>query len=268
MSPRLPAPSDTGPVTTGFRFSHQMARVRAVLVAGVAVLALVGCQVEVEVSVAANPDGSGAVEVAVGLDPDAAARLGDPSTALALEDLAGTGWEVSPAAVDDVGVTWIRARSAFADPAGLTQVLGEVAGVEGPLAGTTLAVDDGWFTSRAQLQGVVDLSAGLAPYTDPELDVLTGGVPFGGLVTQVESDLGRPVSEMIEVTVRWTLGAESAVVTPVLGDPAVVTALAVEQPNTGRRIGVGVAAGLVVVGGVTALVVLVVRRRRRRVPPT
>ena len=232
--------------------------------AALAALALTACQVEVEVGVAANPDGSGAVEVAVGLDSEAVTRLGDPATALALGDLEGTAWEVSPPAVDDVGVTWVRARRTFEDAAGLTQALDEVAGADGPLAGTSLTVDEAWFTSSAQLQGVVDLSAALAPYTDPELDAATGGVPFGGLVTQVESDLGRPVSEMIDVTVRWSLGTESAVATPALGDAPVVTDLAVEQPNTGRRIGTGVAAGLVVVGGVGALVWWLVRRRRRR----
>ena len=244
-----------------------------VLVAAVVgTLALAGCQVEVEVGVAANPDGSGAVEVAVGLDPEAVTRLGDPATALALGDLEGTAWQVSPPAVDEAGVTWVRARRIFEDPAGLTQALGEVAGADGPLAGTSLAVDEGWFTSTAQLQGVVDLSAGLAPYTDPELDAATGGVPFGGLVAQVEADLGVPVSEMIDVTVRWSLGTESAVVTPTLGEAAVVTDLAVEQPNNARRIGTGVAAGLVVIGGVTLVVWALLRRRRRReanaVPPS
>lgn len=244
-----------------------------VLVAAVVgTLALAGCQVEVEVGVAANPDGSGALEVAVGLDPEAITRLGDPATALALGDLEGTAWQVSPPAVDEAGVTWVRARRTFEDPAGLTEALGEVAGADGPLAGTSLTVDEGWFTSTAGLQGVVDLSGGLAPYTDPELDAATGGVPFGGLVAQVESDLGRPVSEMIDVTVRWSLGTESAVVTPTLGDPPSTTVLAVEQPNTGRRVGTGVAAGVVVAGGVALLVWALRRRRRRReataVPPS
>ena len=235
-----------------------------VSLAALVALVLSGCQVDVEVSVAASPDGSGTVEVAIGLDAEAVTRLGDPASALALGDLETTAWTVSPPAVDDTGVTWVRARRTFDDPAGLQVALAEVAGADGPLAGTTLTVEDGWFTASAQLQGVVDLSAGLAPYTDPELDAAVGGVPFGGLVAQVESDLGRPVSEMIDVTVRWTLGTESAVATPTLGDAAVVTDLAVAQPNTARRIGTGVAAGVVLVGGVALVVLLVVRLRRRR----
>jgi len=237
---------------------------RLVVVAALAVVVLAGCQVDVEVSVAASPDGSGTVEVAVGLDADAVTRLGDPATALALGDLEGTVWQLTPPTLDDSGTTWVRARRSFADPAELQVALGEVAGDDGPFAGTSLTVDDGWFTSSAQLRGIVDLSAGLAPYTDPELDVATGGVPFGGLVAQAEADLGVPVGEMIDVTVRWTLGPESAVVTPTLGDAGVVSDLAVEQPNTGRRIGTGVAAGVVVLGAVVGIVWLVVRRRRRR----
>ncbi len=244
----------------GGTVSSGVAAVIGVLVA----IVLAGCQVDVEVSVAASPDGSGTVEVAVGLDPDAVTRLGDPATALALGDLEGTAWQVTPPVADDAGTTWVRARRTFADPAELQVALGEVAGADGPFAGTSLTVDDGWFTSSAQLRGVVDLSAGLAPYTDPDLDVATGGVPFGGLVAQAEADLGVPVTEMIDVTVRWTLGPESAVVTPTLGDAALVSDLAVEQPNTGRRIGTGVAAGVVVVGAVVGIVWLVVRRRRRR----
>ena len=253
-------------MTTGISSSGRIFRAprRLALIAVLAVLVATGCQVDVEVEVAANPDGSGTVEVGVGLDPEAVTRLGDPATALALGDLGGTAWEVSPPAVEEDGVTWVRARRTFEDPAGLTQALAEVAGADGPLAGTSLTVDDGWFTSTAQLQGVVDLSQGLAPYTDPELDAATGGVPFGGLVTQVESDLGTPVSEMIDVTVRWTLGPESAAVTPTLGDAAEIVTLAVEQPDNGRRIGTGVAVGVVVLGGVALVVWALVRRRRRQ----
>lgn len=238
-------------------------RIPALLAALVALVVLAGCQVDIELDVDANLDGSGTVALAVGLDADAVARLGDPATAIALGDLDGTAWEVSPPEVDAEGVTWLRARRGFDDPAGLTAALNEVAGVNGPLSGTSLTIDDGWFTTTGQLRGIVNLAGGLAPYTDPDLEATTGWAGLDGLVDQVEADLGTPIAELFDVTVRWTLGGESAVITPALGDPPVVVGLTASEPNTGRRIGTGVAAGVVVVGAVTALVVWLVRRRRR-----
>jgi len=245
-------------VTTGRRFP---ARLAAAVLAVVALVALSACEVDVEVAVTARLDGSGTVEVAVGFDPDALARLGDPATALALGDLEGTAWTVEPPAVDDAGVTWVRARRDFADPAGLATALDEVAGPDGPLSGTTLVTDDGWFTSSAELRGVVDLSAGLAPYTDPDLDAATDGVPFGGLVAQVEADTGRPVSELLDVSVRFTLGSQSAEVTPTIGDPPVAVDLATSEARVAQRVGTAALAGVVLVGVVAGAVVFVRRRR-------
>jgi hypothetical protein len=103
------------------------------------------------------------------------------------------------------------------------------------------------------------LSAGLAPYTDPDLTAATGGVPFAGLVAQVEAEQLRPVADLVPVTVTWTVGADSAVVTPRLGDPAVTVTL--QDRDRPLQWMVAPLAGLAVVVMV-GLSVAVAQRRR------
>ncbi len=241
-----------------------MARVAGVVLAGLAVVALgTACQMNVDVTVDATAAGSGSVQVAVGFDEAALARLGDPATALAVDDLAAAGWVIDPIAVSPEGMTRIVVTKAFDDPAGLTTTINEVAGPDGPFAGTSLAVTGETFTYLTTLTGSVDLSAGLAPYTDPELDAVADGVPLAGLPAAIEAAEGRPVAEMVDVSVIWRLDGNEVRVTPVLGTPAQPpTVLTDERPRVERRIMLA-AAVVVVTAAVVGLVHLVVARGRR-----
>jgi hypothetical protein len=199
--------------------------VAVLAMAAVSLLAATGCEMRVDVVVDVASGGAGTVAVAVSFDDAALARLGDPVEALALDDLVAVGWTLEPIARQDDGTTQVRMVRAFDDPDGFAAVLDEIAGAGGPLAGSRVTVDQGWINTTTDLVGVVDLSAGLAPFADPELTAATGGVPFAGLVEQVEAEQGRPVADLVPVTVTWIVGDESAVVTPRLGDPAVTVAL-------------------------------------------
>lgn len=55
---------------------------------------LTSCRVDTTVTVDVEADGSGSVAIEVVTDAEAAAYLGDPATALRLEDLTEAGWEV------------------------------------------------------------------------------------------------------------------------------------------------------------------------------
>lgn len=225
----------------------------------VATLAATGCEMRVEVAVEVEPGGSGSVGVAVGFDDAAVARLGDPTEALALEDLVAVGWSLDPIERDDRGITWVRVNRTFDDPAGFTAVLDEVAGPDGPLTGSSVVVDRSLLTTTTQLVGIVDLSAGLAPFTDDDLTAATGGVPFAGLIDDVEAEQGKPVADMVPVSVTWTVGDDSAVVTPRLGDPPVTVELSQQdRPLQWLVVPLGVLAVVAVVG----LAVGLVQRRR------
>ncbi len=233
----------------------------AIVAAVVAVLVLAGCEMRVEVAVNVESGGAGSVAVAVGFDDAAVDRLGDPTDALALDDLAEVGWSVDPIERDSDGITWVRAARTFEDPEGFAAVLNEVAGADGPLTGSSLMVDRGLVNTTTQLVGVVDLSAGLAPYADADLTAATGGVPFAGLITGVEAEFARPVADMVPVSVTWTVGTDTAVVTPRLGDPPVTVELSQQdRPLQWLVLPLAVVAVVAVVG----LTVGIVQRRQGR----
>lgn len=241
--------------------------VRRVVVAIVGVVAAVvatGCQAVVDINVSVASGGTGSVVVSVGLDDDAVDRLGDPGTALATDDLVAAGWVVTAPERDDTGLTWVRASKAFEGPDGFASVVGEVSGPDGLLAGSALAVDDGLASVTTTLSAVVDASAGLVPYTDAGVTEATGGLPFGGLVEQVEADTGKAVADLIDVSVSVTLGDQTQQVSVRLGDAPVAVELV---DNTWRwRWWMPVA----MVGLVAVMVAVAARvrgRRRRRVAP-
>lgn len=229
-----------------------------VVLAAVVVLLGTACEVRANIDITAAADGSGEVAVAVGLDPGALERLGDPADALAVDDLVAAGWELPPPATDANGWTWLAATRSFADPAEFTTVLNEVAGPDGPLAGSTLTVSPGPFTTATVLDGVVDLTGGLAFLSDPELDEATDGIPLGGLVATLEAEQGRPVADMVAVTVTFALADQQTVVRPELGASPITAQL--ETSRVAIAWWVWALAG-VVLAVVAASVVAVARRR-------
>jgi len=229
-----------------------------VVVSVVALVFASACEVRANVDITAAADGSGEVAVAVGLDPGALERLGDPGEALAVDDLVAAGWEVAPPASNADGWTWVGAKRSFADPGEFTTVLNEVAGPDGPLAGSALTVSAGPFTATTVLEGVVDLSGGVAFLTDPELDAATDGVPLGGLVASLEAEEGRPVGDMVAVTVTFSLADQETVVRPELGASPLTTRL--ETSRVAIAWWVWTLAGVVLAGAVAAAVA--VGRRR------
>ena len=78
--------------------AHLRRRLASVLLVGV-VLVLSGCHVKLQVDTRVDPDGSGVVTVAVGLDADAVSKVGDLRSQLRVDDLKAAGWTVvGPAA--------------------------------------------------------------------------------------------------------------------------------------------------------------------------
>ena len=89
------------------------------------VMVLAACRVEGRVDVDVARDGSGTVTVAVGLDAEAVAKVGDLTKALQTSDLAEAGWKVAKPQKAGV-ITWVRATKAFRSPADLGPVMSEI----------------------------------------------------------------------------------------------------------------------------------------------
>jgi hypothetical protein len=199
-----------------------------------ACLAFAGCQVRTVVTVDVEDDGSGTVEVAVGLDEEALGRVpdlddngatdqADLTQLVRVEDLTATGWEVSEPETED-GTTWFRIHKPFGTPEECNQILAELTGPEGALRDFDLSRSSGFGRDSFELTGTVDLSAGLEAFGDEGLAAALDGEPLGEDAAAIEQRLGAPLTEMVTFELDVTLpGAESSW-TPQLGEGPVEVA--------------------------------------------
>lgn len=242
-----------------------------------AALLATACEVRTTVAVHAGEDGSGRVEVAVGLDDEAVAELpdldGDGRSATAdlaalvrTDDLAAAGWSLSEPAEGEGGLTWVRATKPFGTPAEANVILDELTGPDGPLGSLRLARSDGFTSTEVELTGDVDLSGGLEAFGDEGLAQVLDGEPLGEDAAAIEERLGRPLDEAFRLDLVAELpGAVDAntderadgapVWSPRLGGEPVE----VEATATQRDLPVLLLMAVAVASAV-GLVVLVVRR--------
>jgi uncharacterized protein len=248
---------------------------RLVLLGVLVALTATACQVRTTVAVDVADDGSGTVEVAVGLDGDAVGRLPDldddgRSTVADLAglvrtaDLAAAGWQVSNPAADpsaDDGIVWIRATKSFGTPEEAGRVLGEVTGTDGPLRDLRVDRHDSFGRTRFTFEGTADLSGGLEAFGDEGLAAALDGEVLGQDAAAIEAELGRPLADMFSLEISADLPGDStaAVWAPVLGGPPV------EMASTGtvRDWWVLALATLAVACGLALVIVLLVRVLRR-----
>jgi hypothetical protein len=241
--------------------TKQRALVRLATVVGL-LLVLTGCQVKLAVDTKVNADGSGLVAVGAGLDDEALAKVGDLSAQLRVDDLKASGWTVTDPAKEDDGYTWVRATKPFADPAAATAVLDEVNGPDGAFGGWKVNASSSAWSSSHSVQGRIDLTKGMASFTDPALATALGGDPYGGAIGDLEKEQGRPVADMVDVRVTVEVPGSTKTFTPALGAEQ-PTAVRVSSSSLGRLVQwLAVATVLTLIG--LGLVLLRRRSERRR----
>lgn len=238
---------------------------RVILAVAALVVLLTGCRVGVSVEVETAAEGGGRVRATVTLDGEAASQVPDLAEQLRVSDLRAAGWTVEgPTPAPGGGVT-VLATKPFATSEGATRALQELGGGFG---GLRLRVDRGFWKTRSELGGAVDLSSGLATYGDEELAGVVGNPTLGLDPAAVERELGRPLSDVVAVELVGDLaGAVDAdapqtrdgapLWTIQLGSSVAVSATA-EQWNV-LRLSV---AAVAVLSGFSLLVVLLCRSRR------
>ncbi len=165
------------------------------------------CRVDATVDVTVDDDGSGVVSVAVEMDDEALAALGDPVTAVPIDDLEANGWSVEEPEVDATGAT-LRASKPFENPRQFQAVMAELAGADGPLRDFMLERETPFAKAEWRLTGTIDLSGGIDAFGDEQLAELLGR-PIGWTTADLESEIGKPLSE--------TFGFELIATLP--GDP-------------------------------------------------
>jgi hypothetical protein len=175
------------------------------LLLGAIGLALGACEVRTELNVTVEDDGSGEVEVALGLDEDALSRRPDVFEELDLSDLEDTGWEVRGPATDADGFTWLRVRHAFGAPEELATLVAQVGGEDGPVRDFRLEREDTFAQTRYAFAGTVDFTAGAgAVADDPELAEALGAEP----IELLERRIGAAVDELVKVQVALRMPGE------------------------------------------------------------
>lgn len=245
---------------------------RGVVVAAVGAALLSACQVHTAVGIDVGPGGAGVVRVGVGLDADAARRVPNLAADLRVDDLRAAGWTVAGPRREADGRVWVRASKPFATPAEAARVVAEVSGPAGPFRGFVVRRRAGFWRTRTEVRGTVDLSGGLEAVGDDDLRRRLGGSSLGAPAELLERRLGAALDRMFTVQVDVRLPGEvttsNAPLTtgggarwrPRLGE-RVTLAVVAEQRHVRRVAGVALAAA-----GGAALVAwaVVVRFPRRR----
>ena len=227
---------------------------RLASLAGLSLLLLTGCRVDLDVDLSARANGSGEVRATVTLDKDAAAQVPELERDLRLSDLEAAGWSVDGPSRQEDGSVRVRASKSFSDPDGAGRAMSELGGPTGPFRDFRLRVDPSFVETRTTVRGTADLSGGLEAFSDEVLRQRLGS-PLGVDVATVERQLGRPLTDAFRVSVAARLpGGAPTVVRPELGQRAELAASA-------RRLNVDriAAGGLAGVAGLALVVVLVAR---------
>jgi hypothetical protein len=180
-------------------------RVGRALLLAVLVLSLAACELRTELNVTVEEDGSGVLEIGLGLDEEGVAEQPELLEDLEFEDLVDAGWRVSEPTEEADGFTWVRVRRRFDHPDELAPLVEQVAAEDGPFRDFRLERDPGFASTEYRFHGIVDFSRGVASVTDdPELSEALGAEPL----ELIEDRLGRAVDELIGVQVAVRLPGE------------------------------------------------------------
>jgi len=199
----------------------------------VALLALAGCKTEAVLEVQVDPDGGGAVYVAVALDAEAAARSvlyetrgGRP---LPVDDLVAAGWTVTGPSEEADGRIWIRAEKPFSQLDQLGSVVAEVAGPDGPFRDFVVERSSSFGERSWRFSGTVDLGRGLAGFSDDGVAAVFGGEPLGQPAKVYAAQFGIPLEDAVTfdvvVDLPGDLDAHNGAIGPA-GRAAATTAVA------------------------------------------
>ena len=188
--------------------SSSSARRRAARLAAVAALLAAGgtgCKVDADVRIEAENDGSGRVTATVTLDEAAAKEVGSLTEDVRVDDLRDAGWTVTS---EDRTIT---ATKAFENPDEASSIVQEVAG---PLVRRArVNRDSGFAKTTTDIDIELDLTAGLAGFSDSSVDEQLGGLPPGVSPEDVTVSLGAKAPGEGTVTADVSVGEKASVTT-------------------------------------------------------
>lgn len=173
----------------------------------VLVLGLAACQVDIEVGIGFNEDGSGLVTVDVALDQEAVALAPDITSLLLIDDIEdpASGWSYNDPRIDEQGRTSFSASKPFGSPEQLESVLAEIFGSEDVFRDFTFERATSFAQTDYRVTGVVDLSEGSDLLIDPRLTDRLGGEPLGQPIPDMD---GALAGVAVRLVLDLPVGAE------------------------------------------------------------
>ena len=205
-----------------------------------ALVFLAGCNVQLEVMVDVEDDGSGSVTAGVGLDAEASARFPNVDGLLVTTDLATAGWDVAPAQIRSDNREWVSASQDFDNPAELQALLDQLFGPDAGVFTDWEVVRTGDRTSESyDVVGAVNMANGLSLFTDEALVPLLDNPPLGRSVEDIEADIGIPIGEAVQARVVVELpteGSRQEFDTP-LGETTTIVAQATSENRVAQLLG-------------------------------
>ena len=150
-------------------------------------LPLCACQATVRVGVAPKSNGSGDLSVAVVLDRQAAAALGDLTTAIPTADLEKAGWVIDKPVTNPGGGASETAHHPFRTVAEANALLATIAGggAKVPFA-VTLSHRSATLASHVAVTGAVDVSGGVDAFADDKLRQALGSPSLAAALDQAK----------------------------------------------------------------------------------
>ena len=255
------------------RFSSSARRRAAaiVLAATTAALTAGACRLDVNVGVDAKADGTGTVRATVVLDEQAVKRAPDLKSQLKVDDLKRAGWRIEGPTTTKAKGQQVTATKRFRDHEEAERVVTELSGPAGPFQDFDLSQQRSFLKTKTTFTGTVDLSAGLAHFSDEELTDKLGGQPIGVDVDQLERRLGATIDRLLGVKVDVRLPGDvtsnapgdtenGASWRPRLGETATLSASS-EQWNAGP---IALASAAVIAAALGLSLLVLGRRRARR----
>jgi hypothetical protein len=160
---------------------------------------LTGCRLDVALDVAMQPDGSGTVTVTATADAELVAKAPSALADLRLDDIRQAGWTITGPTKAAGGAMALTIAKPFRTPAEANTVMAELNGPNGPLHGLEVAVDRSFAVVRSSFTGSVQVTGGLAAFSDDALvQALGGSTPLANQVTQ-------PLDQVLSLTVTARL---------------------------------------------------------------
>lgn len=206
----------------------------------VALVLLAGCNVQLEVMVDVEEDGSGTVTAGVGLDAEASARFPNVDGLLVTTDLTAAGWNVAPAQIRSDNREWVSVAQAFDNPAELQALLDQLFGADAGVFTGWEVVRTGDRTSQSyDVVGTVDLENGLSLFSDEGLVPLLDNPPLGRSVEEIEAEIGIPIDQAVAARVVVELpteGSRQEFVTP-FGETTTIVAQATSENRVAQLLG-------------------------------